>query len=311
MTRRGWALARAGALAAAVVLLSPVNPLVLVAVPAALMLAAFRRDSPATLAAAGILLLLAFGGLTGETSPVWTAERGWALALGGGFVAVTAVRGRWSLTTRSLVAVAVASAAVALAGGVRPGLLAELDWWVKRQLGGAALAARRWLPDAIVAGTDGWSLQRAQAWQETLYPALLGLASLAALGVGGYAVRRLSGRREALAPFRDFGFTDRMAWVLAAGLLVLAAAPGGAAGRVAGNVVAFAGGLYLLRGVAVLYCVGAAAATSPWSAALIVIAGVLLYPLVLAAALLLGLGDTWIDVRGRLLGALGRRGSGR
>lgn len=313
MSRRRWALARAGALALAVALLSPVDPVVLLAVPAALVVLAFRRGAPLALAAAGLVLIWIFRGIAGEADPLWSAVRGWSLLLGGAFVAVTAVRRRWSPMRRGLAAVGLAAAATALFGRVRPGLLAELDWWVQRDLTGAALAAQRWLPEGIAGAADAWTLGVAQGWRETLHPALLGLSSLASLVVGWWAAGRLAGERVTLGAFREFRFSDHLTWALAAGLLALLAAPTGEPlGRLGANLVAFAGGLYLLRGMAILYCVGRAAAATAWSAALWVAAGVLLYPLALAAALLLGLGDSWTDVRGRLVGRLaaGRTGRG-
>lgn len=312
MSRRRWTLARAGALTLAVALLSPVDPVVLLAVPAALVVLAFRRGTPLAPAAAVLVLAWLFRDVVGDPDPLWTAVRGWSLLLGGAFVAVTAARRRWSPVGRGLAAVGVAGALTALAGWLRPGLLAELDWWVQRELSGAALAAQRWLPEAVAGAADAWTLSVAQGWRETLHPALLGFASLASLVVGGWAAGRLAGEDVALGAFRDFRFSDHLAWGLAAGVAALLAAPvGEPLGRLGANAVAFVGGLYLLRGVAILYCVGRAAARTAWSAALWIAAGVLLYPIALAAALLLGLGDTWTDVRGRLTGRLAARRAGR
>jgi hypothetical protein len=70
--------------------------------------------------------------------------------------------------------------------------------------------------------------------------------------------------------------------------------------RVGENATLFMGGLYLLRGAAILLWIGAAAATSIWSGVLLSLAALLLYPVVLGTALVLGLSDTWIDLRARL-----------
>lgn len=312
MSRRRWTLARAGVLTLVVALLSPVDPVVLLAVPAALVVLAFRREAPAAVAVAGLVLIWLFRGIAGDTDPLWSAVRGWSLVLGGAFVAVTAARRRWSPVGRGLAAVGVAVALTALVGWARPDLLAEIDWWVQRDLSGATLAMQRWLPEGLAGAADPWTLAVAQGWRETLHPALLGFASLASLVVGWWAAGRLAGEPVTLGAFRDFRFSDHLAWVLAAGLVALLAAPAGEPlGRLGANTVAFVGGLYLLRGVAILYCVGRAAADTGWSAALWVAVGVLLYPIALAAALLLGLGDTWTDVRGRLVGRFAARRAGR
>lgn len=310
MRRRGWSLARAGVLALAAALLSPADPVVLVAVPGALMVLAFRRESPPAMAAAALVLAAAFRGLLGGADPLWLAVRGWALALGGAFVAVTVLRSRWSVVARGVAAVAAAGAVTGLAAGIRPGLLEELDWWVKRDLGGAAVAAREWLPDGLWNAAGAWPVAAAQGWREALYPALLGLASLAALAVGWYVTRRLAGDESVLAPFRAFRFGDHLAWGLAAGLALLVVPGHESLARAGQNLVAFVGGLYLLRGIAILYCVGRVSVASGWSAALWVVAGVLLYPLALAAALVLGLGDAWTDVRRRLTGRPSARRTG-
>lgn len=310
MSRRGWTLARAGAATLAVALLSPVDPVVLLAVPTAVAVAALRRRSPVAVAAAVLVLAVAFRGVLGGADPLSLAVRGWGLALGGGFVAVTVLRPDWTLVGRGISAVAAAGAVTGVAGAMRPGLLTELDWWVRRDLGGAAVAARQWLPDGVWSAADGWPVAAAQAGREALYPALLAAASLAALSVSWYVSRRIVGDEGGLGSFREFRFDDRLAWGLLAGLALMAGAPGDGLVRAGQNLVAFLGGLYLLRGIAILYCVGRASAGSARTAALWLVAGVVLYPLAVAAALVLGLGDAWTDVRGRLTRRLAARRTG-
>lgn len=305
MSERGWSLLRAAGLAGAVILTAPVSPVVLVAVTAAVQLAAFRARDASSLAVAAALLALAFVVPGAPGDPLWYAERGWALLVGGGFVAATLLLERAGPTARSVAGVALASGAVALVGLVRPALLAELDWWVERELATAAMSAAGLLSALGGGAADGGGYYlRALRWQQLLYPALLALASVAALGVGRYLVERLSGREEALGPFRDFRFEDRLVWVLVAGLALVLAPAGEEVSRLGGNTVLFMGGLYLLRGAAVLFWVGAATVTSGWMAALWIVAGLALYPVAALAALALGLGDTWMDMRGRLAGLL-------
>lgn len=305
MTGKGRELARAAALTLAAALVAPVNALVLLAVPAALMLLAFGRRSPLAVGAAALALAAVFRGLGAEPTPLWLAERGWSLVLGGGFVAVTVVRADWSLTARGLAAVVAAASATGLAGWLRPGLLEKLDWWVRRDLSGAALAARRWLPDGLWGAADGGLLLQARGWQEASYPALLGLASLASLAAGWCVLQRVRGREGALGPFREFAFSDHLFGLLVAALGVVAAPAGETITRLGGNVALFIGGLYLLRGLAVVFYVVGEATASAWSAALWAAAGVLLYPLALPAVLLVGLGDAWTDARTALLDVLG------
>lgn len=304
MSTRGWALIRAALLVVAVALTAPVSPLVLVGVPLAVQLLAFHRREPAALGAAGLILLLAFAGAGGVRDPVWYAERGWALLLAGGFVAAAAVVGQRRVLARAVAAVGVAAAGLALTGLLRPGLLAELDWWVERDLTTAAVSASGWFEALGAGGAGAVSVDRVLAWQGMLYPAFLGFASLAALVLAWFLEQRLAGRRETLGPFRELRFADGLVWIAIAGLVLVLVPAGEAISRLAQNALVFVGGLYVLRGVAVLFWLGGALATSAWSAALWVAAGVLLYPLALVAALVLGLGDTWVDMRRRLLGVL-------
>jgi hypothetical protein len=302
MSDRGWSVARAGLLLLAAAFLTPLDPLVLVGVPMAVMLAAFRGRSPVALALAGVLLLLAFSDLPADPGPVWMAERGWALALGGGFVAATALWEDRGVLTRGLAGLAAALGVTGVVAALQPGTLMELDWWVERELSSAALAAHDWIARAgwPSAETGGVSMQEVLSWQVLLHPALLGLASLAALAVGWFVVRRLDGADAVLGPFREFRFRGELVWVLLAGMALFLVPAGGIATRMGENAIFFMGGLYLLRGMAVLFWVGSATVTSIWSAALWIAAGVLLYPLAVLCALVLGLGDTWVDVRGRL-----------
>lgn len=309
MSPRGWSLVRAGALAAALVLIAPVSPVTLAGIPLALQLLAFRRRDSLSLALAAVLLLLAFVGAGDAAEPLWYAERAWALFVGGAFVAVTALWSSRNTVLHGVMAVAVAFLALGLYGLLDPGLLLELDWWVDRRLATASSAALGLLGE-IGGVPEDEAFVRLVRGQGLLYPAALALASLAALALSRYVVERLSGREEALGPFREFRFSDHLVWVLVVGLGLFLVPAGEAASRLAENALLFMGGLYLVRGIAVLFWIGAATVTSGWYAALWIVAGILLYPVAVVVALLLGLGDTWLDVRARVAGALdgSRRG---
>lgn len=300
MSAGRWELGRAGLLVVAVALTAPVSPVLLVCLPLAVQLLAFRRDRPWLLGLAVALLALAFVGVGGAAAqapsqrPLWLAERAWALLLSGSFVAAAVLgRGRQPLG-RELWALAGALAAVAVVGALRPGLLAELDWWVRRELGRGALAAHEWMGGW--ADRTGISVYQVLDWQRWMWPGLLALASLAALVLGRFLTARLAGE-AGLGRFRDLRFNEHLVWVVVAALLLLVVPAGELASRLAENALFFMGGLYLLRGLAVIFWVGAATVATGWGTALSVVAGVLLYPVVLGAALILGLGDTWLDVR--------------
>lgn len=298
MSSRGWAFARASTLVIAVALLSPVSPLVLVGLPVAVLLLAFHGRSYLAVGLAGLLLALGFGG-GAEASPLWYAERAWGLLLAGGFVIATLLLPTRGVLMRSIGALGVAFGGVTALGLARPDALAEIDWWIGSRLTSAAHTAYDWLGSAALEGL-GATIREVVRVQVLLYPALLGLASLGALAVAWYVVMRLRGTAEALVPLREFRFSDQLVWVLIAGLGLFLMPIGEIAARLGENAMAFMGGLYLLRGLAVLVWLGAALVTSAWSAVLWGAVAVLFYPVVAGAALLIGLGDTWLDLRARL-----------
>ncbi len=300
---RGWTLARAAALAVTAALMSPVSPLVLVCVPLAVFLVAYRSTSFGALFLAAAIVAFVFSVAPPVPSPVWYGERAWALLLGGGFVLAGLVYRNGSVTMRSIIAVGAAFAVVLGAAAWRPALLSELDWLISGQIRGAAQMAYTWLD----AGGASWAsvaatIEDVVEIQVLLYPAFLGLASLAGLAVAWYILRRLGGQANALGALRDFRFADQLIWLLIAGLLLFLLPVGQLATRLGENALVFMGSLYVLRGMAVMLWLAAAVVTSVWTAALWAVAAMLLYPVVVGAALLLGLSDTWFDLRRRLRG---------
>lgn len=133
-------------------------------------------------------------------------------------------------------------------------------------------------------------------------PAMLALESLAALALAWAIYHRLN-RRPLGAPLgrlRDFRFSDHLVWGMVVGFVLLVL-PGVESGLLLGsNLLVFFGALYALRGLGVL-----AWFVKPGRAAtvLLVLASLVAFPIVvpalLAAALGLGLGDTWLDWRRR------------
>jgi len=281
--------------------MSPVSPLVLVCVPFAVFLIAYRSRSFGAVFLAAVILAFVFSVAPPVPSPVWYGERAWALLLGGGFVLAGLVIRNGSVTMRSMVAVGAAFAVVLSAAAWRPAMLSELDWTISGQIRGAAQTAYTWLG----AGGESWTaiaatVQDVVEFQVLLYPAFLALASLAGLGVAWYILRRLGGESEAIGALRDFRFADQLIWLFIGGLLLFLLPVGQLATRMGENALVFMGSLYVLRGLAVMLWLAAAVVTSAWTAAFWALAAMLLYPVVVGAALLLGLSDTWLDLRKRL-----------
>jgi hypothetical protein len=95
-----------------------------------------------------------------------------------------------------------------------------------------------------------------------------------------------------------FTFADHMIWlVIVAGALTLAPIPHPWS-LIAGNVVLFVLALYAGRGLAVIQT---ALQPAPVGLAVVLsVGGVLLLPLALLVVTLIGLADTWLDLRRRM-----------
>ncbi len=298
LSERRRSLWRAIGLACVAAVLSPLaGPVTMIATPAAIALLAFQPRRPLSVVLSAGLLVVVFAAARSAPDPLWYVERGWAVLLAGGYVMSTALAPRRSLFVRASVALAVAAAAVAAMGLARPGLLAEVDWRIQGRFDRMFMtfAVQGWPGDSMA---DAFRV--ALAGMKEMYPALLALASLAAVATAEYVVNRMEGFEAALPPLGRFRFADAWVWVLVLGLALLIVPAGEWGTRTAANLVAFMGGLYVLRGAAILAWLGTSVVASGWSVALWWIAALLLYPVTLGVALVLGLSDTWLDLRRRL-----------
>lgn len=278
--------------------LSVVQPSVLIGVPLVLLVVALPVHRLSAYVAAALAAFLALGGIR---EGLWFAERGWAILVGGWFVALTL---RWPaarFTTRGLGAVTGAAAVAALILGVGSGWSA-LDWGLGERLRSgiatAMTALRTVQGEALSPAVVGAIYQTAEL-QAQVFPAMLGLASLAALGVAWWIYVRLGfGSDRGLGPLREFRFNDHLVWLFIAGLLLLVGSGGGGAARIGSNTVVFMGALYALRGGAVVMFLGGG--FSALGALLLALGLVFVAPVMLAGAMVIGLGDTWLDIRRRI-----------
>lgn len=311
MSSRGWTLVRAVGLAIGVVIVSPINPLVLVSLPLAVLLLAFRPYDVRALLFAGLLIALVFSDVRAGHGALWYAERGWALLASGGFVVAAVFVKRRSLLLRGLGGLGAGAAGLGVTAWLSPGVLAQVDWSLTQRFREAALAARDLIGsvqggDGLAAGLQD-ALFRWAGVQEAVYPALLALATVGALAVGWYVVARFAGVVTALPPLRNFRFDDGLVWVLLLSVALIVVPVGGEiVSRIGGNAALFLGVLYLLRGAGVLLWVAAATLGTGWMAWLWGLVALLLYPVAAGIALLLGVSDSWFDLRGRIRRALHR-----
>ena len=303
---KGWR--RALGLFAVTLFMSVAEPLALVAVPFVVLVLLLPTPRLSAVLAGALAAVVAFG-LGTTRSGLWYLERGWAVLLGGWFVALTLRWPRASFFPRALGAVAGSFAVAAAFFGVQPGRWSVADWAVQDRMAAAwdlvmgAIRSFRAeggsLPPEVLEGvTEMMELQG------TIFPSLLGLTSLAALGVAWWLYVRLTrGSDRGVGPLAEFRFNDQLVWVLIAGLVLLLAGWGDAWARTGGNAVVFMGGLYVLRGAAVLVFL-----TGGISVFGAVALGVgMLIPVVasviLGGALVIGVGDTWFDLRTRAVAA--------
>jgi hypothetical protein len=293
-------------LTAAVLLLSVVDALALVMLPMALLTVALpgeRRIRWLFAGAAFGLVALFFGG-----GPLAILSRGWALMLGAAFLTVTLLRPGWDVITRGLLTVLV-SISVGAATLLARGEVAQLDTMVQEHF---QVVSSVTLGDLQTRMPDsGWvadmqvATGRIAELQAELFPALLALQSLAALALVSWWIRRLA-RSESFAfvlgRLRDFRFSDHLIWLLIIPLAVLVMPLGALESRIALNLLVFMGALYALRGFAVFVFLARGTQSIP-TMIVGLVALVVLYPVALTAALMMGVGDTWLDVRNRIVSA--------
>ena len=298
--RRGRGWPGALGLFAVVLLFANSSPAVLVAIPyLSLTLVEPSRRLPA-LAALVLAALLVFGG--GPQPGVWYLERGWAVLVGGWFIALTL---RWpgiGFFHRAMAAVTGSFAVAALLFAVRREGWRIADWLMTDRIEGSADAALSLL--VLVRGEAAVSPELVRAiegfaqLQGLVFPALLGLTSLSALAVASWLHRRFTwGDSGGLGGLRHFRFNDQLVWVFLAGISVLLLASSDVWERTGANAVVFMGALYALRGAAVLIFLKGG--VSVLGSILIALGLLFLGPVLLLGALVVGLVDTWLDFRAR------------
>jgi Predicted membrane protein (DUF2232) len=294
--RRGW-----GSALGLIVLTgfsSVVHSALLIFLPLALMLVALppRRLGHMAVGVAGALFLL--WGQTGQLTLDF--GRGWALLLAGWFLVMSVAVGSPSFLARALPAV---GATVLTAGGffaANRGSLAQLDAAIRTEMETGLDLVVGLLNRAGSAPSETMTqaLRERIDVQMLLYPAILAIASLAGLAVAWWAFRRLTApQRVALAPLREFRFSDGLVWLFIAGLLLMWLPLDEVARRAGSNLLAFTSVLYALRGLAVMVML--LGTPGPFGVIASVVVAILLFPIVMAATFVVGLFDTWLEFRTR------------
>ena len=279
---------------------SVINPALLIFVPFAFLLLAMPPRRSMLVLVGAVLLAITFFGQRGGT--LWWFGRGWVLILSGWFVVTLALLPDRSLTMRALTAIGGAAASVALLFLVNRTGWQNVDWTVAQQLrDGAAdmrafwagrLEGKAWASDVSTA------FDRFADWQAAGYPAMLAIASLAGLALSWWLWRRLV--MQDPRPFgalRDFRFSDHLIWIAIVGIVFVVAPFNAPITRTGANLLAFMGALYSLRGFAVmLWLFGTPGILGALFGAIVFL---MLYPIVMVTTLMVGVTDTWLDLRAR------------
>jgi hypothetical protein len=248
-----------------------------------------------------VALILGWGVLQGERGGIWWSERGWALLVAGWFVALTLRHPASGFMSRALASLAGAGGVMIALVGLTDRAWSVLEFQVAERVRAFFAEMEIWLrqavePDALSPALVG-ALSAGLEAQLEVFPATLALGTLAGLAVAWWLyVRMAHGDDQGLAPLREFRFNDQLIWLFIGGL-ALTLVGNDAPARVGSNALAFMGVLYAMRGAAVVSFFGAG--QSPLGAFLLVLGLVLLPPVMMVAALVIGLGDTWLDLRAR------------
>jgi len=241
-------------------------------------------------------------------SGIWWIERAWTAIATGWFVALSL---RWpevGFLRRGLGAVAGTVGVFGLAFVARPEAWAAVDWRIGERIRVAiataietagALQGEPLPQEARDAITDAVGVQI------ELFPAILSLGTLAALGLAWWLYGRWArGWARPLGRLREFRFSDHLVWLLIGGLAATLFGIGEGWERAGSNTLVFMGALYVLRGIGVVLFVNGG--LSFFGAFVFAVAVLFLAPIVIAGMLVIGVGDTWLDLRTRLRSVTGR-----
>jgi hypothetical protein len=237
-----------------------------------------------------------------EDSGFWWLERAWVAVAAGWFVALSL---RWpdtSFLRRGLTAVAGSVGVFGFAFVARPAAWAAVDWRIGERIRlaiGYAAEAMGMVQGAPLPDGVRDAIAETTRTQVELFPAILSLGTLAALGLAWWMYGRWArGWSRPLGRLKDFRFSDHLVWLLIGGLALAILGFGEGWTRAGSNTVVFMGALYVLRGAGVILFVNGG--MSALGAVVFAFAVLFLAPIVIATMLVVGVGDTWLDLRTRM-----------
>ena len=287
---------RAGVLCILVLLTSTAaRPSVLVAVPFLLLVVTNTLRGYAILGATLVAIIIV---MVGPYDGMWYLERGWALLLGGCFVGLSIARPKMKISDRALEAVFGALVLAAILMTLMSGAWNIVDWVISDRVRATvaqviALGGSEGLAPALITAL----YQTADA-QILIFPALTALASMSALLLSWWLFIFFSGRsEEALGSVKNFRFNDHLIWMLVVGLFLLFTRWNEPLQRLGSNAVVFIGALCAVRGAAVIVFITGGFSVLGYAMTLLGL--VIVTPIVLGGAVLIGIADIYLDFRKR------------
>ena len=286
---------RAGVLCILVLLTSTARPSVLVAVPFLLLVGTNALRGYTILGATLIAIIIV---MAGPYDGMWYLERGWALLLGGCFVGLSIVRPKMKISDRALEAVFGALVLVAILMTLMSGAWNIVDWVISDRVRATvaqviALGGSEGLAPALIT-----ALYQTAEVQILIFPALTALASMSALLLSWWLFIFFSGRsEEALGSVKNFRFNDHLIWMLVVGLFLLFTRWSEPLQRLGSNAVVFIGALCAVRGAAVIVFITGGFSVLGYAMTLFGL--VIVPPIVLGGAVLIGIADIYLDFRKR------------
>lgn len=286
---------RAGVLCILVLLTSTARPSVLVAIPFLLLVGTNTLRGYAILGATLVAIIIV---MVGPYDGMWYLERGWALLLGGCFVGLSIARPKMKISDRALEAVFGALVLAAILMTLMSGAWNIVDWVISDRVRATvaqviALGGSEGLAPALITAF----YQTADA-QILIFPALTALASMSALLLSWWLFIFFSGRsEEALGSVKNFRFNDHLIWMLVVGLFLLFTRWNEPLQRLGSNAVVFIGALCAVRGAAVIVFITGGFSVLGYAMTLLGL--VIVTPIVLGGAVLIGIADIYLDFRKR------------
>ena len=310
--------------------LLPVDQTIVLLVPAlaACALVGWWAGGRAFTAIAWIALATALTAQSAAPGAFSNLLRGWSLLLAGSFGLVCLFGARRPLLSRAFLALGITLGLAAVMSLIGPVTLSQAAKIVGDEFARRNAEILATMNSVIQTYPKEWAdlsakipafaelpaetakeLTVVSKWGVAVFPALLALQSLAALALAWATYHRLSRARlgAPLRPLKEFRFNDQMVWGLIVGLTIVLLPTLASLRGVGRNLVVFFGALYAVRGFGVLswfMAPGSLGVTLSvgfimLAAPVIQVFAALVLMFLGAAALALGLGDTWADWRNR------------